>query len=826
MDAQHRIRELTAEDVDLQFDPQWLGFATTEELPPLDGMVGQPRALRALDLGLGIHDGGYNVYVSGTSGMGLQQELRRVLEKRASEQPKSDDWVYVNNFDHPDHPIALSLKAGHGNTLRRDIEQLVQRLRDEVPKAFRQEDFSREKQRINHQYESKLRDLFRELEQFADQQSLIVQQTPDGNLLMVPKKDDRPMRPEEFDKLSQEEKDEVAAKQQELGQKARSVFARQRDIRRQLRTGVQNVEYEFASRLIGPAVDEIVAKYQDNERLSQWLAKLKANMTENLDRFQDKGGEQQNPLSALMGGSGQRPEEGFSDYEVNVVVDNSTTEGAPLIMENSPNYKNLFGTIHGTMDRAGRLTTNFTHIGAGSLLRANGGYLVFDLLEALIEPLVWKELKRTIRSGLLEYHMYDPFGVFVTSSLKPEPIPLRLKLVVTGTPLIYYLLHLYDEDFREIFKVKADFSTEIDLENDTGKALGQLVKKMSIDDNVMPLEREAVVELVRAAARLAGDKSKLSGELARLGDLVREATYWARQDGAVAVGKGHIRQAIDERVFRSDLIAAKIRELIGNGTLLITLDGKAVGQVNGVSVIQLGDYMFGRPSRVTASVGIGTSGIVNIERESKLSGSSFDKAMLILEGYVRNRYAAHHPVALSAGIAMEQSYGMIEGDSASVAELVCLLSAIGCIPLRQDIAVTGSVNQWGQVQAVGAVSEKVEGFFDVCAQKELTGRQGVCIPEANIKNMLLRPDVVEAVRQGRFHVWTVSHVDQVLELLCGIRAGDIDKEQTGHWYVDQRLREMADMLRDHKGAVHEKPTPALAGATPSRDPRPPLPGRE
>jgi len=474
----------------------------------------------------------------------------------------------------------------------------------------------------------------------------------------------------------------------------------------------------------------------------------------------------------------------------------------------------------------GMLVTDFTHIKAGSLLRANGGYLVFDIREALKEPLVWKELKRTVQTGSLEYHMYDPFGVFATSALKPEPIPLNVKLIVHGTPLLYYLLEIYDEDFPEIFKVKADFASVLENQADPFVVLARFIQKLVKDDHLIAFRADAIVELARAGARVAQDRKKLTARFGQIADLAREAVFWARREKSELVTADHMRKAAEDKIFRSNLIESNIQELIRNRTLLIDLEGRKTGQVNGLSVVQLGDYAFGRPIRVTASVGVGAAGIINIERESKLSGRSFDKAMLILEGYLRNQYAARRPIALSASLAMEQSYGPIEGDSASIAELLCLLSAIGQIPLRQDIAVTGSVNQWGQVQAVGGVSEKVEGFFEACRQNGLTGQQGVCLPEANIRHLVLRPGVLDALHQGRFHIWAIRTVDEGLSLLSTVPAGATGETGSFHWSVEQQLVRMAEALREQAVAVERELQPALYIPEGMRDPRPGLPGRD
>ncbi len=494
-----------------------------------------------------------------------------------------------------------------------------------------------------------------------------------------------------------------------------------------------------------------------------------------------------------------------------------------MVVEISPTYKNHFGTIEHDVNLFGRVSTDFTHIKPGSLLRANGGYLVFDLEDAVTEPLVWRQLKRALKSGQLLTDVYEPLALLATTALKPEPIPIDTKVVVVGSPELYYLLQFLDDDFRELFKVRADFGPEAPRDAEGHLAYARFIARQVKAEGLPPFDAAAVAEVIRVGAREAAHRGKLSVEFGAVADVVREAGHWARAAGAATVGAAQVRQALDERAARSDRIAAKVRELIAEGILRISLEGRHVGQVNGLSVWDLGDYRFGRPSRVTASVGVGQDGLVNIERESDLSGGTHDKGVLILEGYLRNRYARERPLALSASLAFEQSYGWVEGDSASSAELYCLLSALAGAPLRQDVAVTGSVNQHGEVQAVGGVNEKVEGFFDACRARGLTGTQGVCLPRSNVRHLVLRHDVIDAVREGRFHVWAIDTIDEGIELLTGIPVGDVDQEGTFHWLLNRRLKEILD-------ALQEQPTPALSprvrlapGVAPKPSP-PPLPG--
>ncbi|NLG19302.1 MAG: AAA family ATPase [Fibrobacter sp.] len=823
-DFQKRF-ELSPQDAEPPIDFSRLDFSTTNEIEPLDEIVGQPRAVRALELGLGINENGYNIYMSGMSGMGKKALVKKMLTDKAEGNPVPPDLIYVNNFQQEDRPLAVFLDPGRGKELKKEMDVLVSRLKEDVPRAFRQEDFSKEKQRLTEQYENMGKEAFEKLDHMAAKKNLFLQETPDGRVILIPKKGNRPMNAEEFETLSPLEKEILTNDQQEIGRMVTEVINQQKEIGQKLRDEVRKIEQDFASRLIGPAIDDIKNKFS-NEKLHKWLNTIKEHMIENLNRFREKEpASQQQMLASIIGAV--PPEDSFIDYSVNVIVDNSDLKGAPVVIEESPNYKNLFGTITGTFDRTGRLFTNFQQIKSGSILKANGGYLVFNLMEALTEPLVWKELKRTLKSSELEYHMYDPFGVFATSSLRPEPVDITVKLVVVGNPLIYHLLQLYDEDFPELFKVKADFAPELDQIKNPELLMARFVQAQSKKHGTLPFDAQAVAELVKIGSRMAGEKGKITSELSRMADIVKESNFWANKDSAAIVNVDHVRKAVEEKIYRSNLIAERMREYIANGTLLINIEGSAIGQINGLGVIQLGDYSFGRPSRITASVGVGAAGIINIERESHLSGSSFDKAMLILEGYMRNKYAGKHPLSLSASIAMEQSYGMIEGDSATVAELVCLLSAFAGIPLRQDIAITGSVNQWGEVQAVGGVTQKVEGFYEVCKQIGLTGNQGVCIPASNVRNLVLRRELIDAMHNGMFHIWAVKDVDEAIELLSSTAAGNLNEQDTFHWRVDRRLLEMLEIVKQQKAFPIERDYPAWnPGARESRDPRPKFPGED
>jgi ATP-dependent Lon protease len=819
-------RELTSHELRLHLSEEQLGFRTTEELAPLKEFVGQQRVMNALKAGVGIRQPGYHVYAAGISGTGKMDLIHRTLEDRAGQEPVPDDWVYVNNFDEPDRPLAIALKVGDGAKLKQEVANLVGRLMEELPKAFQREDFGQEKDRLRKQYRQQGEALAEELNRIAHERNLLVQQLDDGRVMFMPLKDGKPMTQEEGAKLSPEALQRIEKNQEEVLESARSVFQRQQDLERQLNADVRQVERTFADKLIAPLLAEIATRYE-NERLTNWLQRMKAHFVLNLDRFQRRADRMLQQFEPLVGELTLADlQERFFEYQVNLLVDHSGQKRAPVIIEGAPNYRNLFGTIERVVDRFGRVVTNFTRIKAGSLLKANGGYLVFDLLDALAEPFVWKELKRTLKRGSAEIEIHDPFALFTISGLKPEPIPLNIKLVVVGQPLLYHLLYRFDDEFREIFRIKADFDTELSGETNAGRMYGELVEKLRRQEKFPPFDASAVVMLTHASSRMAEYQGKFTAVFSRICDLIRETAFWAKEDGAAIINQKHVQRALAEQVYRSDLVAEKIREFIREGTLLVLLKDSSIGQVNALAAADLGDYVFGWPTRITASVGLGSAGIVNIERESRLSGKTFDKGVLILEGYVRNTYARDYPLALSASLAMEQSYGGVDGDSATLAELLCLLSAIASIPLRQDIAVTGSVNQRGQIQPIGAVNEKIEGFFDVCRETGLTGTQGVCIPQSNVKNLVLRPDVIEAVERREFHIWTIQHVDEGIELFSGIPAGSPTDKESFHGRVDRCVREMVDLLKAGKADPRDRVVSTVERQPESSpDPRPPHPGR-
>jgi lon-related putative ATP-dependent protease len=782
--------ELTAEEI--RFRPALdSDFQTTENLAPGHDFIGQERARAALELGLGIASSGFNIFVSGLTGADKLEALQHWVARQAAQVATPGDWVYVHNFTHPDEPQAITLGPGKGSRFKHLMNDLVKTLKEELPKAFRQEDFDKEKTQLKDKYIARAQELSTELENYAREKGFAIQPGPGGNILLIPIVNGRPLEsPEEFSRLSPEDQKRIEENQRPVAEAIATFTVKQQEIIRAMSEDVRLVEKRFGDVLLTPLLANI-RKEMENPEVEEYLNGVKTHIIENLDDFKTQ--DHQGSALPFMPSMPQR--ELFLEYDVNVVVDNAHTQGAPVLIESSPTYLNLFGTIERVVDRGGRLITNFTRIKSGSLLRAHGGYLIFSLEDALTEPAVWKTLKRTLKSGRIEMETYEPFALFATSGLKPEPVQIQVKVVVVGSPMLYHLLYTLDEEFHDIFKVHADFRHSMKLDPEHLAAYGKWVAQVCQEEHLPHFDRSGVERLVEFGARRVGDRQKISAAFAEVTDLVHEAAYWARKDNGHAVSARHVQKAIDQRIFRSNRIEEEMRDLITEGTILVDIDGNKVGQVNGLSVLQIGDYSFGRPSRVTASVGMGQAGIVNIERESRLSGSIHDKGLLILSGYLRNRYGQDKPLALSASLCFEQSYSGVEGDSASSTELYALLSRLSELPVRQDIAVTGSVNQWGEVQAIGGVNEKIEGFFDVCQEHGLTGQQGVMIPASNVRNLVLRTDVIEAVEQGRFHIYPIRTIDEGITLLTGLRAGTEDEAGTVNSLVSRRLLKLATDLK-------------------------------
>jgi len=793
----HGPRQLSAEELRFSTEIAYQ-FASTGELTGVKDFVGQERALASLELGLGISSSGYNIFVSGLTGAEKFETLRRWVSDRAAGAPTPGDWIYVHNFKHPDAPRAISLKPGAGVKLRDMMHNLVRTLREELPKAFRQEAFDKEKSSLMEKFNSRAQELNVQFSTVARERGFQVQQSSRGHIYFIPIVDGKPLqKPADFAALPEAERREVEKRQQELNIELERLARRQQEIMREMEEDIRMVERRFCESLLMPILGRI-AEALENDEVNIYLEEVREHILSNLDDFKEAAA----PTMTLPFMPSPRERDPYLEYDVNVVVDNAKTIGAPIVVESAPTYLNLFGTIERVVDRFGRVVTNFTRIKSGSFLRAHGGYLIFSLEDAITEPAVWKVLKRTLRSGRIEMETYEPFALFSASGLKPEPVKVSTKVIVIGSAFLYHLLYAWDDEFHEMFKIRADFNPVMQRDQNHQLAYAHWVGNLCSEEGLPHFDPSGIERLIEYGARQAGDREKVLASYAVVADLVREAAFWARGEDSQLVARRHVDKALESRVFRSNRIEEDIRELIANGTILVDIDGRKVGQVNGLSVMEIGGYAFGRPSRVTASVGMGQAGIINIERESKLSGNIHDKGMLILAGYLRNRFGQHQPLALSASLCFEQSYGGVEGDSASSTELYALLSRLANIPLRQDIAVTGSVNQWGEVQAIGGVNEKIEGFYDICRAVGLTGKQGVLIPVSNVRHLILRSDVVQAVAEGTFHIYPVKSIDEGLTILTGVYADDGAQNYVNQAVAD-RLKELALGLKEFTVSAKE-----------------------
>jgi lon-related putative ATP-dependent protease len=818
-------RRLAPGELEPRVDEAALGFATTADLAgeadgaAADAALGGERALAALRLGTRLRTPGYNVFFAGLEGPGREERVRDLVAREATGLPTPPDIVYVHNFDDPDRPTAIKLPAGAGRALRREMADLVAALRRRIPEALRKESFEREKEQITSSFDRQVKELFTAFQEAVRARGVLVRMA-EGQFSFVPLREDgEPVSsPEEFAALGAERRRALEEGREEVQRLARDFVKQQQEVARRVREEVEATVRRFAAEIVEPLVAAVVEAHPE-EPVRRHLARVAAHALANLEDFQE---EEHAAPPALPFFAPPAAGERLLPYAVNLLVDNSRAAGAPVVLEDSPTYQNLFGAIERAVDQTGKLVTNHTRIRAGSLLRASGGFLVFNLDDALTEPLVWKPLKRVLKSGRLEIESSNPFAFLTVAGMSPEPVAVDARLVVTGSRYAYALLAAYDPDFGDIFKVLADVVPQEARSAAVELAYARRVAATARAEGLPHFTRDGVAELLRLGARAAGDRDKVSSDLTGVDDLVREAGLVAAERGAAVVDAAVLREAVDRRAYRANWIEERVRDLVADGTLLLDLAGTRVGQVNGLAVVQFGGYAFGRPARLSASVALGSAGIVNIERESRLSGSTHDKGVLIIAGFLRDRFGRDKPLSFSASLCFEQSYSGVDGDSASSAELYALLSAIGGFPLRQDLAVTGSVNQRGEVQAIGGVNEKVEGFFRTCRRVGLSGTQGVVIPEANVRNLALAPEVVAAVREGRFAVHAVRTVEEGIALLSGLPAGAPGEAGTALGAVDAELGAMSRRLKEF-GADRGRAEEPAAKEPPERPPAAPGP---
>ncbi|MBN1147180.1 MAG: AAA family ATPase [Anaerolineales bacterium] len=782
--------ELHAEALIQPCDPEMLGFKTTDELPALEKVLGQPRALRALELGSEVGGPGFNIFVSGLPDSGRTTLTSDYIQRKADAQPAPDDWCYVNNFDDPYQPRAIRLPAGQAVALKAGVANLITRCQAEIQQAFRSEVYANERSRLTKAMQETQGEAFEKLQQFANQHSFTILQTPAG-FGLVPTAQGKPLSPEELESLSPEQRQKLKGLEGKLEKKALETILEIRKIGEDFYQKLKELDRytaQFATNHLFEAVKE---KYACMDKVLQHLDVIRADIVDHAEKFREDGEAAADP-------------QWLSRYEIHVLIDNSGLKGAPVIMESHPTYQNLVGRVESRLVM-GVSQTNFTMIRPGALHRANGGYLLLPAREVLLSPYAWQGLERALRNAEIRIlDLGSQISLISTASLEPEPIPLSVKVILFGTPVLYELLREFDVDFAKLFKVRADFATLMERSDENARDYAMFIKSVVDDNQLPPFDNSAVARIIEHSSRMADDQHKLSTRFGQISDLAREAAYWAQKEGAALVTAAAVERAIQEKDYRDNLHEELTHEYIQRETILIDVTGQVVGQVNALSVLMIGDYAFGRPSRVTASVYPGGEGIIDIEKQAELGGPIHTKGVLILSGILGRRYGQAKPINLTASLTFEQSYSGVEGDSASAAELCALLSAIADIPLRQDRAMTGSVNQRGEMQAIGGVNEKIEGFFTACKNKGLTGSQGVIIPHANTRNLMLKAQVVQAVKGGSFHIWPVRTLDEALALLTDMEVGELQAdgaypEGSFNHVVDSRLAQFREALKPEKG---------------------------
>lgn len=805
--------ELSADKLYWRCDPARVPFETSDQFEPMEGVVGQDRALRALKMGVELAAPGYNIFVCGLAGTSRGGMITRLIEEIHPRTELAPDRCYVNNFKNPDRPRLLTLSRGLANGFKKDVQAGIEFLRRRIPQVFEGEPFQRQKTRIVERFTAREKELMDEFTRRIARDQFALGRMQVGAVALpeiFPVLEGQMVPIEEIPKLVQEGKietttaEDLERKYDQFRQEFTVVYRKTLTLSRELASEMSYLEQEAASVLVDGVIQELKEKYP-GEKIAEYLTEVHNHILDNLDPFKERETEESSSDQSSPDGNPrptQHDRDPFRVYSVNVILAHGEHDGFPVIFETTPTYANLFGTIHRSYDsRGGGWTSDFMDLRGGSLLRSDGGYLVMYALDALSEPGVWRSLKRMLNHGRLEIQPPDAFFPFGPPAMKPEPIDVNVKIVLIGDRNMYELLYEYEEDFRKIFKVRAEFDEEMLMNDEVLLQYGGRLKKLQQDERLCPFDRTAIARMIEYGVRLAGRRKKVTARFSELLDLARESCYIAQQSGQAPVNADHVREAIEMRIERHNLLETKFREMIEEGVLLIDTEGDRVGQVNGLSVLEIGGYSFGKPARITAAAAPGKTGIINIEREANLSGRFHDKGVHIISGYLRSRFSQDKPLSLAASLCFEQSYTGVDGDSASSTEIYALLSALSGAPIRQDIAVTGSVNQQGEVQAIGGVNHKVEGFYYACRVKGITGRQGVMIPAENVEDLMLHEEVREAVSKGQFHIYPVRTIEQGIEILTGVAAGARDpsghyEEGTVFGLVDGRLRQMAEVMKE------------------------------
>ncbi len=799
--------EVPVEQLRARVEAESLPFENTASLdPPEQRLLGQDRASDAIRFGMGIKANNYHIFIAGPPKAGLTYAARTYLEEQAKKEPAPPDWCYVHNFKEPDRPKSVRISTGRAKELRKDMQDFISGLRAKIPEVFESADYRSRDHELQQAFEQSRRKVVNGVSELAKEEGFVLQVSQVGMVIIPATDTGQPMSQEELAQRSKEEKQALRKKSEGLQEKMNEAVKKIREAEAELKDQKDKLKSEIALFVVGQHLEGYLEKYKEEGQVIEYLQMVRDDIVESIDTFLEKP---EGPQAMMPHFPAAAREAAYKKYDVNILVDNSGTVGAPVVIESNPIYPNLFGTIE-RQALFGALFTDFTMIKPGVLHKANGGYLVIKVLDLVKWYLSWEALKRALRDREIKIEdLGELYGIFSTRTIRPEPIPLDIKIVLTGDPYLFELLHYYDDRFPKLFKVKAHMDDRMDRKGDAALQVARMIGNFCREQKIHHMDRSGVTRVLEYSMERTEDQEKLTLELGDVSDLIREADYFTGLDQAEFIRRHHVEQAIQKRIYRSNLIEERIKELVSKDIFWIETDGHRVGQINGISILMTGDHEFGKLNRITATASVGRDGVVGIERESKMSGNIHTKGVMILTSFLKERFAHNKPLSLSATLCFEQSYGLVEGDSASSTELFALLSALARVPIDQGIAVTGSVSQKGEIQAVGGVTRKVEAFYDICNQKGLNGRQGVIIPAKNVRNLMLKEEVIERVKEGQFHVWPISTVEEGAEILTGMKAGELQPDGTypeGTLFqkVDERFFEIAEIVKEFAKEAEEE----------------------
>lgn len=794
-----RKTELDYKQLTNKFNECKFDFNTTDDIEPYDGIIGQERAVKAFEFGLNVKLKGYNIYVSGPSGSGKTTYVKLSTQAKARNETVPYDWCYVYNFDNPRSPLSLCFEPGKGRQFRDDMNELISLFKTELTKAFSSEDYDKEKTDLSRTYDDKRDDLIKKLNNVAEKNDFLLK-TSNSGIIFQPLINSEPVTEENYDSLDESIKSDINERLESMQDTVNAIMRDIKSIDKEYQQKMDDLDYKIGMFSIGHYVSSLQEKYQDSDRVIKYLEAVQEDVLENIDQFSEPESDEEDPIAAILPKiGGAKNDDVTLKYRVNLLVDNSKTEGSPVIIDYNPTYYNLVGEVEYD-NEYGNLTTDFMKIKAGLMHKANGGYLIIQAQDLLSNVQSWEALRRVIKTKEIAIeNLREQAGAITVTTLKPEPIPSDMKVILIGGVYYYELLRGYDEDFSKLFKIRADFDYEMDRTDENIYKIAGFISKFCKNEDVLPFDAASVASVIEYASREVESQNKLTTRFNLISEILAESATWAKLDNSDIVTSEYVKKAEREKKYRLSMYQEKMNELLDNETIMIATDGYCIGKINGLSVLDMGDYVFGSPTRITATTYMGKSGIVNIEKESDMSGPTHNKGVQIITGYLGSMYAQKIPLSLSCRIAFEQNYNGIDGDSASSTELYCILSSLSGIPVNQSLAVTGSVNQCGEIQAIGGVTYKIEGYFDLCNRKGLTGKQGVVIPESNVRDLVLKDDVIEAVKNGMFHIYSISTIDEGIEILLETEAGT--RDENGDYPPDSvHGRAMAKLIEFDKNS--------------------------